>query len=144
MRRVLLRAVRESIAGLIKAEVGERTGLVWFGQHDVDWIAQVTTAVIDRTRLAIAVFENTAPAYLIPPEHGASGVAPGRWLVRRQQERGDGCPAPAGRGLGVHQPTATSSHCGLPWEMNEDWPATSSYGNPYARWLTAWSCQNLA
>jgi hypothetical protein len=49
-----------------------------------------TTAVRDRTGLAIAVFENTAPAYLVHPEHGGSGVAPGRWLVRRQQERGVG------------------------------------------------------
>jgi hypothetical protein len=28
--------------------------------------------------------------------------------------------------------------------MNDDWPATSSYGKPYARWLIAWSCQNFA
>ncbi len=26
----------------------------------------------------------------------------------------------------VYQPTATRSHCGLAWEMKEDWPATSS------------------
>ncbi|MGW4487227.1 hypothetical protein ACWEOE_25695 [Amycolatopsis sp. NPDC004368] len=45
-------------------------------------------SVNDALRLGIAVFENTAPAYLIHPEHGGSGVAPGRWLVRRQQERG--------------------------------------------------------
>lgn len=25
-----------------------------------------------------------------------------------------------------YQPTATRSHCGLAWEMKEDWPATSS------------------
>ncbi|WP_132126437.1 hypothetical protein [Actinocrispum wychmicini] len=51
---------------------------------------RVTAAMRDLTRLAIGVFENIAPAYLIHPEHGASGVAPGRWLVRRQQERGAG------------------------------------------------------
>lgn len=45
-------------------------------------------SVHDPLRLGIVVFENTAPAYLIHPEHGGSGVAPGRWLVRRQQERG--------------------------------------------------------
>ena len=44
----------------------------------------------DRTGLGIAVFENTEPAYLVHPEHGGSGVAPGSWLVRRQQERGIG------------------------------------------------------
>ncbi|HEY0807392.1 MAG TPA: hypothetical protein VGD84_20170, partial [Pseudonocardiaceae bacterium] len=51
---------------------------------------QWTTGVQDPIRLGIVVFENTAPAYLVHPEHGASGVAPGRWLVRRQQERGAG------------------------------------------------------
>jgi hypothetical protein len=49
-----------------------------------------TSAVRDPLYLAIAVFENTAPVYLVHPEHGGSGVAPGRWLVRRQQERGFG------------------------------------------------------
>jgi hypothetical protein len=49
-----------------------------------------TTALRDPMRLGIAIFENTAPAYLIHPEHGGTGVAPGRWLVRRQQERGTG------------------------------------------------------
>jgi hypothetical protein len=49
-----------------------------------------TAALRDPLGLGIAVFENTAPAYLVHPEHGGSGVAPGRWLVRRQQERGTG------------------------------------------------------
>ena len=49
-----------------------------------------TTGVRDSLGLAIAVFDNTAPAYLVHPEHGGSGVAPGRWLVRRQQERDAG------------------------------------------------------
>lgn len=47
-----------------------------------------TTGVRDPLGLGIAIFENTAPAYLIHPEHGGTGIAPGRWLVRRQQERG--------------------------------------------------------
>jgi hypothetical protein len=49
-----------------------------------------TTGIHDPLRLAIAVFRNTVPVYLVHPEHGASGVAPGCWLVRRQQERGVG------------------------------------------------------
>lgn len=52
-----------------------------------------TTSFHDRLGLGIAIFENTAPAYLVHPEHGGSGVAPGRWLVRRQQERGTGSRA---------------------------------------------------
>ena len=46
----------------------------------------VTTAFQDRLGLTIAILDNTAPAYLVHPEHGASGIAPGHWLVRRQQE----------------------------------------------------------
>ncbi|MFI9387275.1 hypothetical protein [Kutzneria sp. NPDC052558] len=49
-----------------------------------------TNGFRDATGLAIAVVDNTAPAYLVHPEHGGSGIAPGRWLVRRQQERGVG------------------------------------------------------
>jgi hypothetical protein len=49
-----------------------------------------TRQVRDRTGLAIAIVVNTAPAYLLHPEHGANGIAPGCWLVRRQQERGQG------------------------------------------------------
>ncbi|WP_216206792.1 hypothetical protein [Amycolatopsis aidingensis] len=51
---------------------------------------QWTTAVRDPLGLGIVAFENTAPAYLVHPEHGGSGVAAGCWLVRRQQERGVG------------------------------------------------------
>jgi hypothetical protein len=46
-----------------------------------------TTSVNDSLRLTLAVIENTAPAYVIHPEHGGTGIAPGRWVVRRQQER---------------------------------------------------------
>lgn len=40
VRGVLRRAVRESIAGMIRAAVPSRVGLNWYGQHDVDWIAR--------------------------------------------------------------------------------------------------------
>jgi hypothetical protein len=49
-----------------------------------EWTAELR----DPLGLGIALFTNTAPVYLIHPEHGGSGVAPGRWLVRRQQESG--------------------------------------------------------
>ncbi|GGP68814.1 hypothetical protein [Saccharothrix coeruleofusca] len=45
-----------------------------------------TSGVVDPLGLAVAYVENTAPAYLVHPEHGATGLAPGRWLVRRQRE----------------------------------------------------------
>jgi len=41
----------------------------------------------DPTRLALGVIDTTAVAYLIHPEHGGTGIAPGRYVVRRQRER---------------------------------------------------------
>ncbi|GAB2972717.1 hypothetical protein [Saccharothrix stipae] len=49
-----------------------------------------TPDVRDPFNLGIALVTNTATAYLVHPEHGANALAPGRWLVRRQQERGTG------------------------------------------------------
>ncbi len=54
----------------------------------------LTIAVSDSAGLGIAVFENTAPAYLVHPEHGGTGIAPGSWLVRRQREMGGGFRKP--------------------------------------------------
>ena len=48
-----------------------------------------TTGVRDSAWLAIGMFEATAPVYLLHPEHGASGCAPGSYVVRRQRERED-------------------------------------------------------
>jgi hypothetical protein len=45
-----------------------------------------TTNVGDETWLAIGVFQTSAVAYLLHPEHGASGCAPGTYVVRRQRE----------------------------------------------------------
>lgn len=47
-----------------------------------------TTWVTDPHRLALGVIATTAVAYLVHPEHGGSGIAPGRYVVRRQRERG--------------------------------------------------------
>lgn len=44
----------------------------------------------DRLGLGVAYVENTGPAYLIHPEHGGTGIAPGRWVIRRQRESGHG------------------------------------------------------
>ncbi|MCM2389016.1 hypothetical protein [Streptomyces albipurpureus] len=49
-----------------------------------------TTGVNDERRLAIGMLETTAVAYLIHPEHGGTGIAPGKYVIRRQRERGDG------------------------------------------------------
>jgi hypothetical protein len=51
---------------------------------------QWTTRVSDPTGLALGVLTTTAVAYLIHPEHGGTGIAPGTYLIRRQRERGTG------------------------------------------------------
>jgi hypothetical protein len=48
---------------------------------------QWTTNVSDSDGLALGAFETSAVAYLMHPEHGASGCAPGSYVVRRQRER---------------------------------------------------------
>jgi hypothetical protein len=45
-----------------------------------------TTRVSDDDGLAIGMFEASAVVYLLHPEHGASGCAPGTYVVRRQRE----------------------------------------------------------
>jgi hypothetical protein len=46
-----------------------------------------TTEVRDGELLALGALRATAPAYLIHPEHGGTGLAQGTYLVRRQRER---------------------------------------------------------
>lgn len=45
-----------------------------------------TTEMYDNQRLALGMLETSAVAYLIHPEHGATGIAPGRFVIRRQRE----------------------------------------------------------
>ncbi|WP_234380035.1 hypothetical protein [Streptomyces sp. CMB-StM0423] len=45
--------------------------------------------VNDSQRLALGVLDATAVAYLIHPEHGATGIAPGTYVIRRQRERSE-------------------------------------------------------
>ncbi len=37
----------------------------------------------------IGVLECTEPAYVLHPEHGATGIAPGQYMLRRQREQAD-------------------------------------------------------
>lgn len=45
-----------------------------------------TVDVSDSDGLAIGVFETSAVAYLLHPEHGATGCTPGTYVIRRQRE----------------------------------------------------------
>ncbi len=62
------------------------------GQHPHLLVADPGTATYTRIetftdRLAVGIVEATAPVWLLHPEHGATGIAPGRYLVRRQREQ---------------------------------------------------------
>ncbi|MCK0517676.1 hypothetical protein [Williamsia sp. DF01-3] len=46
------------------------------------WMARV----IDPRGLALGILDTQVVAYLIHPEHGATGIAPGRYVIGRQQE----------------------------------------------------------
>ena len=48
-----------------------------------------TTGVRDPSGLAIGALTASAVAYLIHPEHGGTGIAPGTYIIRRQRELGD-------------------------------------------------------
>jgi hypothetical protein len=49
---------------------------------------QWTTGVRDPRGLAIGTLTTSGVAYLIHPEHGGTGIAPGTYVIRRQRERG--------------------------------------------------------
>lgn len=49
-----------------------------------------TTPVSDTRRLALGILDTEVTAYLIHPEHGATGIAPGRYVIGRQREWGIG------------------------------------------------------
>ncbi|WP_040778037.1 hypothetical protein [Nocardia pneumoniae] len=45
-----------------------------------------TTQVSDPTGLTLGMFTTDTVAYLMHPEHGATGSAPGAYVIRRQRE----------------------------------------------------------
>jgi hypothetical protein len=50
-------------------------------------ICHWTTGVRDPSGLAIGALTTSGAAYLIHPEHGGTGIAPGTYVIRRQRER---------------------------------------------------------
>ncbi|MCZ4520156.1 hypothetical protein O4220_16720 [Rhodococcus ruber] len=42
--------------------------------------------VFDARGLALGILDTSVTAYLIHPEHGATGIAPGRYVIGRQRE----------------------------------------------------------
>ncbi len=67
--------------------------VVMAGQHDHVLVADPatcrwTTNVTDPERLALGILEAAEPVWLLHPEHGGTGLASGRWLLRGQREAG--------------------------------------------------------
>lgn len=70
--------LRSAAGGNPHSLVGDGDGCRW------------STPVVDRRGLALGVLDADVVAYLIHPEHGATGIAPGRYVIGRQRERGTG------------------------------------------------------
>jgi hypothetical protein len=51
-----------------------------------DGYCRWTARVRDPRGLALGILDTRVVAYLIHPEHGATGIAPGRYVIGRQQE----------------------------------------------------------
>jgi hypothetical protein len=78
------REVPASGIELLRGAAGGNTHSLVSDRGACEW----TTTVADDTGLALGVLRASAPAYLIHAEHGATGIAPGRYLVRRQRQAG--------------------------------------------------------
>jgi hypothetical protein len=89
----LTTTLRDSLADHLRMALrslsSDSLGLYWYPHTLVadPGTCEWTMAVDDRLRLALGAFRTTAVAYLLHPEHGGSGVAPGKYVVRRQRER---------------------------------------------------------
>lgn len=66
--------------------------VVLAGMHDHVLVAPTgdatwTAGVVDRENLALGTIDVTGEAYLLHQEHGAVGLAPGRYVVRASREQ---------------------------------------------------------
>lgn len=77
------REVPPSGVELLRAANGGNPHTLVADPHTCEWYPWIW----DQTGLAIGALRNTRAAYLIHREHGATGIAPGTWVVRRQRER---------------------------------------------------------
>ncbi|PHV68473.1 hypothetical protein [Williamsia muralis] len=72
--RAGIELLRSAAGGNPHSLVSEAGHCMWMG-----W-------VIDPRGLALGILDTQVVAYLIHPEHGATGIAPGRYVIGRQQE----------------------------------------------------------
>lgn len=52
-------------------------------------VCRFTAKVTDSQGLAVGVIDAAAPVFIVHAEHGAVGLAPGRWVVRQTREQAD-------------------------------------------------------
>jgi hypothetical protein len=80
-----LRAVGPAGVEIIRGENGGHTHLLVADPAAAKWTADVS----DSEGLAIGVLDAAAPVHILHAEHGGTGIAPGRYLLRRQREQAD-------------------------------------------------------
>lgn len=82
------RSVRVPLSGveLLRSAAGGNPHSLVADEGECTW----STPVKDARGLALGMLDTRVAAYLIHPEHGATGIAPGRYVIGRQQERGVG------------------------------------------------------
>jgi len=68
---------------VVRGENGGHTHLLVADPGTASWTADVR----DAEGLAIGVLDCAAPAHLLHAEHGGAGIAPGRFVLRRQREQ---------------------------------------------------------
>ncbi|MDJ0395653.1 hypothetical protein QMK17_20230 [Rhodococcus sp. G-MC3] len=69
---------------LLRSAAGGNPHSLVADDGECTWI----TGVRDSRRLALGILDTRVVAYLIHPEHGATGIAPGRYVIGRQRESG--------------------------------------------------------
>ena len=67
---------------LLRSAAGGNPHSLVFEAGNCTW----TAGVVDPRGLALGILDTDVVAYLIHPEHGATGIAPGRYVIGRQQE----------------------------------------------------------
>jgi hypothetical protein len=78
------RTVLVSASGveLLRSAAGGNPHSLVADEGTCTWSARVS----DDAGLALGILDATEAAYLIHPEHGATGIASGRYVIRRQRE----------------------------------------------------------
>ncbi|XVQ15251.1 hypothetical protein ACQP1W_22810 [Spirillospora sp. CA-255316] len=89
------RPVRAAGVELLRGAAGGNAHTLVADPGTCEW----TTALHDRQALALGAFHATRVVYLLHPEHGGSGVAPGTYVVRRQREAATPEPQRQSRGF---------------------------------------------